>query len=288
MTFVIGVDGLEGRQDVVEAVEGEEPFAGREELSERGVLGDHRTPRGEIASAAIAEPAASETHVLVLGDGEFSARSQNVVAVGLDASRERHGVDEPPPVRRQQADRFGVIVTPPYPRGLAFPLLTFQGEGQLQRLPAPPREIDELEEFMVFAPRVRLAPPLDVLTGLTPIRNGGEAGRRRGMSHVSRRRGGGPPIEHDRLTRGAVVEAIDRDATIWRAEVLSVREMMGMGVQQVDVGRRPFRHFDLRQDRVRLEINAHWNALMLGAQDRRPGEIDEGVGSVEEPPNLGG
>src|SRR2546428_4785953 len=134
---------------------------------------------------------------------------------------------------------------------------------------------------MVFAPCVRLALPLDVLAGLTPICNGGEARVR-----WRRRRGGGPPIEHDRLARGTVVEAIVRDATIRRTEILSVRKMMGMSVQQLDVGRAPFRHFDLRQDRVRLEIDAHWNALMFGAQDRRPGEIDEGVGFLAEPPDL--
>src|SRR5512144_728081 len=57
---VVGAHRLEGRHDVVQAAEGEQAFAGREDLPERGVLRDDRAAGGEVAGAAVAEPAASQ------------------------------------------------------------------------------------------------------------------------------------------------------------------------------------------------------------------------------------
>src|SRR5713226_3036268 len=58
---------------VFERGESEEALAGRHARAEPGVLGHHRPPSGEIRGAAIAEPAAPQAHILILGHGEFTA-----------------------------------------------------------------------------------------------------------------------------------------------------------------------------------------------------------------------
>src|SRR5207237_5898831 len=129
---------------------------------------------------------------------------------------------------RQHATRFGSLVAQLDPQTLFAFYFTFQGEGQLQRLPTAAWEIEKLEEFVVFAPGVFLALPLDVFARLTPIRDSGEGPSPRGTPKSWRRGGGSPPIEHDRLTGGPVGEAIERDTTIRRAKGVTVRERMCM------------------------------------------------------------
>ncbi len=114
---MVGAHRLEGRHDVLQAAEREQALAGREELPERGVLRDDRAARGQVAGAPIAEPAASQADVLVLGHGELATGAQDVVAVGLDLARERHRVDDAPAVLPQQPDRVGVLGVPGHPRG---------------------------------------------------------------------------------------------------------------------------------------------------------------------------
>ena len=74
VSFVVGIDSLEGRHDVLHAVEREQPFARRDEFPEGGVLGDDRAARAEVAGAAIAEPAGPELPMDRLGTPELGAR----------------------------------------------------------------------------------------------------------------------------------------------------------------------------------------------------------------------
>src|SRR5438874_318030 len=133
---------------------------------------------------------------------------------------------------RQQADRFGILVAQLDPQTLFAFYFTFHGEGQLQRLPTAAWEIEKLEEFVVFAPGVCLALPLDVFARLTPIRDSGEGPSPRGTPKSWRRGGGSPPIEHDRLTGGPVGEAKSRHH---RAEIVDsvrgiVRDCVPIGI----------------------------------------------------------
>src|SRR3981081_2986868 len=75
MARIVGVDRANRIDRFIRSIEAEQSFAGGNELLEAGALRDDRTACGEIAHRAIAEPSGARTHVDVLGDGEFTARS---------------------------------------------------------------------------------------------------------------------------------------------------------------------------------------------------------------------
>src|SRR5262249_60585847 len=60
---VVAVDACQGVDCLLHGGEGEESLAGRDELVERGVLRDHRATGGQVADAAVAEPADSRPDV---------------------------------------------------------------------------------------------------------------------------------------------------------------------------------------------------------------------------------
>src|SRR5687767_8729262 len=53
---VVSFDRVDGRNDVVDAAEGEQALARRDELPEGGVLRDHGTAGCEVTGASVAEP----------------------------------------------------------------------------------------------------------------------------------------------------------------------------------------------------------------------------------------
>ena len=57
-----------------------------------GILHDHRAAGGEVADAAVAEPAGAADDIAVLGDAELAARAAHVVAIGVGV-RARAGAD---------------------------------------------------------------------------------------------------------------------------------------------------------------------------------------------------
>src|SRR5262245_59254777 len=71
MTPVIAVDRLDGCHRLIHRGEGEEALPGGKQLAESGVLGDHGLAAGQVAGVALAEPAAAEADVLVLGYREL-------------------------------------------------------------------------------------------------------------------------------------------------------------------------------------------------------------------------
>src|SRR5262249_7623833 len=105
---VVRADLVEGVEDLVHAPEGEQPAAGRQYLAEARVLGDYRTARGQVARAAVAEPAAARTNVLVLGHRELAGRSNDVLAVRFHPPREGGTVHHAPAVAAEAPDRAGV------------------------------------------------------------------------------------------------------------------------------------------------------------------------------------
>src|SRR6185312_5449672 len=78
MASVVGINGFNGVDRLVDVGECKETFTGGKDVGEAGVLGDDRFSAGEIADVALAEPAAVEADVLVLGNGELRARSTDV------------------------------------------------------------------------------------------------------------------------------------------------------------------------------------------------------------------
>ena len=73
MARVVGVDAPDRLENLLERRECKQPFAGRQDIAEAGVLGDDRTAAREVAGAPVAEPAAAQPHVLVLGYRELAA-----------------------------------------------------------------------------------------------------------------------------------------------------------------------------------------------------------------------
>src|SRR5206468_1192826 len=107
---------------------------------------------------AIAEPAAAQPDVLVLRDSELAARLADVISIRLFVGRDIQRVPNAPAFLLQH------------------PLVIFgiTAQRQLERLLRPPREIDELEELVMFAPVIRLPAEMHLPERLRPIADGRE------------------------------------------------------------------------------------------------------------------
>src|SRR5713226_6588585 len=70
---IVRVDLIDCGQHLLHSGKGKEPSTGGDELAEAGLLGHYRLSCGQIAHAAIAEPAAPWAYIDVLGHSKFSA-----------------------------------------------------------------------------------------------------------------------------------------------------------------------------------------------------------------------
>ncbi len=95
---VVGMDSLESRDDILHGVERKQTLSGRKDGTEPGILSDHRPAGGQVAGAAFAEPATTQTHVLVFGHGEFAPRGLYIVSIGPRIGGEGVGVGQSPTV----------------------------------------------------------------------------------------------------------------------------------------------------------------------------------------------
>src|SRR4051812_7977921 len=84
---VIRIDPIDGAEDVVHLIKTKQSFTGGQHITKARFLGDDWPSRGEIGRGAVAEPSAAQAYVLIFGDGEFSARLADVIAVWLLFSR---------------------------------------------------------------------------------------------------------------------------------------------------------------------------------------------------------
>ena len=138
------------------------------------------------------------------------------------------------------------------------------------------RHLDEARELAVLAPGVHLAVPRDVLARLAPARH-----RREAQPAGAGSARGRPPVEDHGLARRAVREGPGGDRTPRRAEVLAERAVVRVGAEEVDREARALRDLDLREHRVRLEVDAHRHPQVLVAEHRRGRDVDEHVGARE-------
>src|SRR5690348_4491107 len=98
MAGIVPADRPEGLESLVQRQELKQTLARRIELVETGFHGDHGPARGEIANAAVAEPAAVGPHVNVLGDREFAPRARDEVAIAGHISGDRPRIEDTPAV----------------------------------------------------------------------------------------------------------------------------------------------------------------------------------------------
>src|SRR6187397_3314522 len=85
---------LDRADRLFEGREGDQALAAGEVGAESGLLGDDRLPAGEIAGAAIAEPAASGVDVHAFGHAELSGGTLDEATVGNGVARGRGRIEQ--------------------------------------------------------------------------------------------------------------------------------------------------------------------------------------------------
>src|SRR5438034_7851997 len=96
MAFIVLLDGVQRRQNVLRRLKTKETFAAGQEFAEARFLGDDRPAGGQVTRAAVAEPAGIGTDILVARHGEFTARLLDVGAVAIGVSGNSDGIGLPP------------------------------------------------------------------------------------------------------------------------------------------------------------------------------------------------
>src|SRR5215510_254369 len=82
----------------------------REHLCKTSVLGNDRTPGGEVARGTITKPAAAKTNIHVLGDREFAAGTSQVITIAPWIGRDGHGIKDVPAIVRQDCAIAGNLL----------------------------------------------------------------------------------------------------------------------------------------------------------------------------------
>src|SRR5437660_12376157 len=97
MARVIRIDGVDGGSRLLHCGYGEQAFPRGQDVREARVLRDNRFAARQIARVALAEPSASQTNVLILGDSELAPRMSEVLLVGAEyVQRHREGRNDLP------------------------------------------------------------------------------------------------------------------------------------------------------------------------------------------------
>src|SRR5918995_3644183 len=71
---VVAVDSIDSRQGLIHGGEGEESFAGGQDVTEARILSNHGLATRQIADISLAEPPATKADVLIFGNCKFGAR----------------------------------------------------------------------------------------------------------------------------------------------------------------------------------------------------------------------
>src|SRR4029077_7686220 len=152
MTAIISVNFAHRFGDFRELAKTEESTLLAVDLGETGLLRNYRTSGGKIAGAAIAEPSGVQSNVLILGDGELSFGSANVIAIipVIDAQIV-WGAKAPTSLRK-----------------LCSRLLLLNICGQLKCFPGYFRGVNETHELTRFAPQIFLSTPHTVCQSACP------------------------------------------------------------------------------------------------------------------------
>src|SRR5205823_5987743 len=140
-----------------------------------------------IARTAVAEPTSSESHVLIFGDREFTARLADVLPIRIGIARQPRRRDDAPPSTLEHL-LINLIVS---------------AEGELEGLRGAPRQVDEFQELKMLAPVVDLSEEFHLAILLLPVANCREALRAGVFERL-------PEIHDDRLTGRSKVKLVRR------------------------------------------------------------------------------
>src|SRR5262249_41753680 len=80
---VVRIDLFDRGDNLVQGREAIKALTRRQHVAEAGFLRDDWTSRRQVLGAPLAEPAAPQADVLVLGDGELAAGTSNILPVGV-------------------------------------------------------------------------------------------------------------------------------------------------------------------------------------------------------------
>jgi len=172
----------------VERTKSKQAFVGRIIIGIARVLNERRPTGREIASGAIAEPAAAGLDVETLSDGELGRGSLDVVSVGIGRG-ELDRIGQLPAVLFELADvaRFGGVDI----------------ESDFKRLSGSLRQLDEFAELVCFLAE-GAASEFDAAIRAAPAGDGRKAALRR----TARR---GSFVEHDKRRRWSPGDATSGD-----------------------------------------------------------------------------
>src|SRR5581483_8503100 len=88
-------------------------LSGREVALEAGALGDDGFAGGQIAGVALAEPAAAQAHVLILGHRPLRARATEQLLIAERLERRQQRALDPPAVLDEPRAVAGVVDVQP-------------------------------------------------------------------------------------------------------------------------------------------------------------------------------
>ena len=230
---IVGVYLFHGTGDFAQRLEGEEAGVLSKDFREAGFLSDDGPAGGEVATAAIAEPAGIEADVLILGHREFAFRAPDVIPVEPIVRAQVRRRTEAPAVAFEFFARSRVLDV----------------GRELERLPGSLRRGDKADELTRFAPKIFFAPPLDIFQAARgPVRNGGENGGRPGAAIAF------PKIGHDRLARGVPLQIMGRHRESIAADIFSEGEKRVMAPQIFDRRLHALIDLDLLHSRIAFDI----------------------------------
>src|SRR5215471_13885950 len=92
MTTVVAVDSFDCRYRFVRSTKTKQPVTAWQIILKSRVLGNDRSPAGQIAHAAITEPSATRYDIAALGNSEFGFRLPNECLVLLGGRHQRRRV----------------------------------------------------------------------------------------------------------------------------------------------------------------------------------------------------
>ena len=159
--------------------------------------------------------------------------------------------------------------------------LAVAGQGQLEALRGLPRQVDEFQELVMFAPRVALAAKPDLAPLLLPVADARERCAGDGRRRI-------PKIHDHRLPRGVEGEKLtDRQSAVRAPDVFPEGKKRDVRIEEINRRLELIVQLDLQLHRVGFQIHEPPGGRVLGQRDGAAVEVDDDVGLGVEPRESG-